>query len=86
MEYLKEPHTALFVGQTGCGKTEKAMQLLEGVYKIFFDYVVIISPTLTYKPTYIRHPWFWKGPQFFKIVPHRQVHDQIDELGVAFDG
>ena len=33
MDYLKEQHTALFAGPTSCGKTEKALQLLENEYK-----------------------------------------------------
>ena len=86
MEYLKEPCTALFVGQTGCGKTEKAMQLLEGAYKNFFDYIVIISPTLKYNDAYIRRPWFWKDLFVVKIEPRRQLYDKIDRLGQALAG
>ena len=36
METLLQPHTAIFTGQTGCGKAEKALRLLENEYKEYF--------------------------------------------------
>ena len=27
--YIKEPHTAIFTGQTGCGKTHLVLELIE---------------------------------------------------------
>ena len=37
-DYVKEPHTTIFAGQTGCGKTHLALDLIEKEYKKHFDY------------------------------------------------
>ena len=44
--YIKKPHTAIFIGQTGCGKTHLVLGLIENQYNNHFDYIVIICPTL----------------------------------------
>ena len=44
-EYIKEPHTAMFIGQTKCGKTHLVLELIENQYN-HFDYIIIICPTL----------------------------------------
>ena len=41
--YIKKPHTSIFIGQTGCGKTHLALGLIEKEYNKHFDYIVIIS-------------------------------------------
>ena len=44
--FMKEPHTALFLAPTGVGKTHLALDLLEKEYKNYFDFIIIICPTL----------------------------------------
>ena len=44
--HIKKPHTAIFIGQTGCGKTHLVLELIENHYKKHFDYIVIICPML----------------------------------------
>ena len=44
--YIKKPHTSIFIGQTGYGKTHLVLELIEKEYNKDFDYIVIISPTL----------------------------------------
>ena len=44
--YIKKPHMALFIAQTGCGKTCLVLDLIEKECKKHFDYLVIICPTL----------------------------------------
>ena len=44
--YIKKPHTSIFIGQTGYGKTHLVLELIEEEYNEDFDYIVIISPTL----------------------------------------
>ena len=44
--YIKDPHTAIFIGQTDCGKTHLVLELIEKEYNKHFDYTVIICPTL----------------------------------------
>ena len=46
MEYIKKPHTSIFIGQTGCEKTHHVLELTEKEYNKRFGYIVIISPTL----------------------------------------
>ena len=46
MGYIKNPHTSIFIIQTGCGKTDLVLELIEKEYNKYFDYVVIICPTL----------------------------------------
>ena len=46
IDYIKEPHTSIFIGQTGCGKTHLVLELIEKEYNKHFDYIVIICPTL----------------------------------------
>ena len=65
---LLEPHTAIFTGQTGCGKTEKALRLLEKEYENHFDFI-IISPTLKHNKTYIQRSWVWNDPYIILIDP-----------------
>ena len=45
-EYIKEPHTAMFIGQTGSRKTHLVLELIENQYNKHFDYILIICPTL----------------------------------------
>ena len=56
-ESLKEPHTVIFTGQTGCGKTHLVLDLIEKEYKKHFDYIVIICPTLQVNKTYHVRGW-----------------------------
>ena len=44
--YIKEPHTSIFIGQTGCRKTHLVLELIEKKYSKHFDYIIIIYPTL----------------------------------------
>ena len=43
--YIKDPHTTIFTGQTGCGKTHLVLDLIEKEYKKHFHYIVVICPT-----------------------------------------
>ena len=44
--YIKKLHTSIFIDQTGCGKTQLVLELIEKEYNNFFDYIIIIFPTL----------------------------------------
>ena len=50
-EYIIELHTAIFTGQTRCGKTHLVLDLIENHYNKHFDYIVIICPTLRINKT-----------------------------------
>ena len=53
--YIKEPHIAIFTGQTGCGKTHLVLELIENHYNKHFDYIVIICPTLRENSIMVRN-------------------------------
>ena len=48
--YIKEPHTAIFTGQTGCGKTHLVLDLIEKEYKKHLT----ISPSLVQRSGLIK--------------------------------
>ena len=50
--YINKPHTAIFIGQTGCGKDHLVLELIEKEYNKHFDYIIIICPTLQENKTY----------------------------------
>ena len=64
---LKEPHTALFVAPTGVGKMHLALDLLESEYKNYFDFIIIICPTLKHNRTYRSRGWVWTDPEVISI-------------------
>ena len=40
IQYIKRPHTTIFTGPTGCGKTHLVLELIEKEYKKHFDYII----------------------------------------------
>ena len=57
MELPKYPHCAIVCGQTGCGKTEFVLDLLETEYKGFFEYIIILCPTIQWNKAYKNRSW-----------------------------
>ena len=58
--YIKKPHKAIFIGQTGCGKTHLVLELIEKECNKHFDYIIIICPTLRENDTYHTKEWIKK--------------------------
>ena len=58
--YIKKPYTAMFIGQTGCGKTHLVLELIEKEFSKHFDYIVIICPTVQENATYHAKEWIKK--------------------------
>ena len=56
-EYIKKPRTSIFIGQTGCGKTHLALELIEKEYNTNFDYIIIICPALLENDIYHAKEW-----------------------------
>ena len=54
INYVKEPHTAIFSGPTSCGKTQRVLDLIEKEYKGHFDNIVILCPTLRWNRNFSR--------------------------------
>ena len=38
IDYIKEPHTSIFIGQMGFGKTHLVLELIEKEYNKYFDF------------------------------------------------
>ena len=55
--YIKEPHAAIFTGQTGCGKIRLVLELIEKYYNKHFDYIVIICLRLQENDIYHAKQW-----------------------------
>ena len=56
-ELPKYPHSAIICGQTGCGKTEFVLDLLESEYAGVFENIVILCPTINWNKAYKNRCW-----------------------------
>lgn len=57
MEFPKYPHCAIICGQTGCGKTEFVLDLLEEEYCQVFTNIIILCPTIQWNKAYKNREW-----------------------------
>ena len=86
MDYLKEPHTALFTGQTGCGKTERALRLIETEYINHFEFIIIISPTIKYNETYRKRAWILTDERVTLLEPAGKLYEYLEGFGKLLAG
>ena len=78
-EYIKKPHTALFIPQIACGKTHLVLDLIEKEYKKHFDYIVFICPTLRENnETY--HAREWIKNDDWLVDPQDNLYQWIKNL------
>ena len=82
--HIKKPHTAMFIGQTGCGKTHLVLNLIENEYKKHFDYIIIICPTLRDNATYLSRNWVKNGDKVWLIEPGDRLYEWIQNLSPTF--
>ena len=52
IDFPKYPHSAVITGQTGCGKTLFALDLLQKEYQGVFENIVILCPTVEWNKAY----------------------------------
>ena len=69
MKKLLDHHVTLFIGQTGCGKTKKVLDLLESDYLNHFNIIVILSSNFEINDTYQERTWIHTDPHIIKINP-----------------
>ena len=86
INYVKEPHTAIFTGPTSCGKTQRVLDLIEKEYKGHFDNIVILCPTLRWNKTYLERPWVWKDNYVFCFEPKGNLFEFIEKLSSLLSG
>ena len=86
--YIKQPHTVIFTGQTGCGKTHLVLELIEKEYNKNFDYIVIICTTLRENSTYHAKEWMKQmvvfGLQSLKTIWNKKLSELLRLLQVLF--
>ena len=67
-----EAHAAIICGQTGCGKTEFILDLLQTTYRNVFEHIVILCPNLKYNKAYQSRVWVRKDREVYTINPTEQ--------------
>ena len=85
MELPKYPHCAIICGQTGCGKTEFVLDLLEGEYRGVFEYIVILCPTIQWNRAYKNREWIGdvrkpKNKNIIIVNPVINGEEKLQEL------
>ncbi|CAC5424575.1 unnamed protein product [Mytilus coruscus] len=85
MELPKYPHCAIICGQTGCGKTEFVLDLLEKEYCHVFKHIVILCPTIQWNKAYKNRWWIGdvKKPKTKNLIivnPIVKEEEKLQEL------
>ena len=57
IEFPKYPHSAVIIGQTGCGKSFFVLDLLQKEYQGVFENIVILCPTVEWNKAYKTRSW-----------------------------
>ena len=78
--YIKEPHRAIFTGQTKCGKTHLALEIIQKEYNKHFDYIVIICPTLRENFAYHAKEWIKTSDSAWLVDPKDSLYQWIKKL------
>ena len=73
--YIKKPHTSIFIGQTGRGKTHLILELIEKEYNKHFDYIFIICLTLQEdNKTYHTKEWIKDNNKVWLVDPNDNLY------------
>ena len=67
MNLPKFPHSAMLVGVMACGKTEFLLRLLETIHKNYFEFIVILCPTISENKTYLSRKWILNDKNIFIV-------------------
>ena len=86
INYVNEPHTAIFSGPTSCGKTQRVLDLIETEYNQHFENVIILCPTLRWNKTYLERGYIWKDDDVYPIEPKGNLFELIEKLSLRFSG
>ena len=74
-DYIKKPHTSIFIGQTGSGKTHLVLELTEKEYNKHFEYIIIICPTLQENnKTYHTKGWIKNDDNVWLVDPKGKLY------------
>ena len=62
------------------------MSLLENEHSNYFDFIVIICPTLWYNSTYKSRSWVWNVPDIIPIEPDNHLYYLIEKISDLLTG
>ena len=77
-DYIKEAHTTIFTGLTGCGKTLLVLDLIEKEYNKHFDCIIIICATLRWNKTYHSKDWIKNCDKVWVVEPKDKLYQWIE--------
>ena len=80
--YIKEPHTTIFTGPTGCRKTYLVLDLIKKEYNKHFDYIIIICPTLRWNKTHRARERIKNGDKVSLVEPKNRLYQWIGKLSL----
>ena len=83
--FLKEAHCALICGQTGCGKTVFVLDLLQTVYKDYFEFIVIFCTTIHNNKSYKERKFIWTDENIIIVNPSNQLSECLDYYYKLFE-
>ena len=86
IEYIEEPHTAIFTGKTNCGKTHLVLELIEKAYNKHFDCIIIICPTLQENSTYHAKEWIKSDDKVWLVDSKDNLYQWIEKLSQLLSG
>ena len=62
------------------------LDLLEGRYRGFFQYIVILCTTMRHNKTHQQRPWIWTDPEVYLLDPSERIHDYLRAFYHVFMG
>ena len=83
-DYVKEPHTTIFIGPLSCGKAHLVLDLIEKEHNKHFHFIIIICPTLQWNKTYHSKDWIKNDDKVWLIEPKDKLHQWIEKLSQLF--
>ena len=78
--FIKHPHTAIFTGPTGVGKTHLVLDMIKTQYNKPFDKTIILCSTIRWNKTYIGRSWVIKDENVWLVEPKDKLYDYIEKL------
>jgi hypothetical protein len=86
IDVVMEPCTAVFTGPTGCGKTKLVLDLLSCEYRGFFEYIVVLCPTIWWNRTYLDRRFLWVDCGVFMIDPGEKLFEYVGKISGMLAG
>ena len=77
--YIKDPYTAIFTGQAGCGKTHLVLDLIENQHNKHFDFIIIICLMIRQNSAYHAKEWIKNDDQVWIIEPKDNLYQWIQK-------